>query len=218
MSRHAIRKQVFLLLFRTEFHNAEEMPEQERLFFLQDDIEDTYKGTDIWAEEEEEPDTDEKRLDDESEKEVSERFHAIQEALPEIDKELNTKDRLFTFLCGHDSNLGSVLASLDVEDYSLPGTIEKKTPIGAKLVFGRWKNKAGEEMISLDIVYQKTQQLKNPGLLGTDNPPGIYSLRLKGLEADENGLYRAEDFLKRLTDAIEAYDDLMERYKIKEAA
>lgn len=91
MSRHAIRKQVFLLLFRTEFHNAEEMPEQERLFFLQDDIEDTYKGTDIWAEEEEEPDKDEKRLDDESEKEVSERFHAIQEALPEIDKELNEK-------------------------------------------------------------------------------------------------------------------------------
>ena len=34
--------------------------------------------------------------------------------------ELNDKDRKFTFLCGHDSNIASVDAALGVEEYSLP--------------------------------------------------------------------------------------------------
>lgn len=33
MGRHEQREQVFMLLFRTEFHAPEEMPRQERLFF-----------------------------------------------------------------------------------------------------------------------------------------------------------------------------------------
>ena len=54
--------------------------------------------------------------------------------LEEMEKELSTEGRQFTFLCGHDSNLASVLSALEVEEYSLHGTIEKKTPIGGKLV------------------------------------------------------------------------------------
>ena len=30
-----------MLLFRSEFHNAEDMQEQENLFFMQEDIEDS---------------------------------------------------------------------------------------------------------------------------------------------------------------------------------
>ncbi|MCR5598525.1 MAG: histidine-type phosphatase [Lachnospiraceae bacterium] len=138
--------------------------------------------------------------------------------LEEIDNELNTKGRKFTFLCGHDSNLASVLSALEVEDYSLPGTIEKKTPIGAKLVIGRWKNADGEEMMSLDLVYQTTDQLRNMSLLGNDNPPAIYCLKLKGLESDENGLYKAEDVMQRLSDAIGRYDELIKEYEQDEAA
>ena len=33
MGRHEQREQVFMLLFRVEFHTPEEMPRQERLFF-----------------------------------------------------------------------------------------------------------------------------------------------------------------------------------------
>ena len=44
-----------------------------------------------------------------------------------MNKELKTDGCKFTFLCGHDSNIASVLAALDVEEYELPNSIEKKT-------------------------------------------------------------------------------------------
>lgn len=138
--------------------------------------------------------------------------------LEEINSEMMTNGRRFTFLCGHDSNLASVLSALEVEEYSLPETIEKKTPIGAKLVISRWVGKTGEELISLDLVYQKTDQLKQISLLGEDDPPAIYSLRLKGLNVDENGMYKAEDVMRRLDEAIKAYDELQEEYELQNAA
>ena len=55
-------------------------------------------------------------------------------------------------------------------------------------------------------------------LLGIDNPPAIYSLRLKGLNADTNGLYKASDIMGRLSEAISAYDRLMEENAQEEAA
>ena len=39
---------------------------------------------------------------------------AVKEHLQEILGELSAENRKFTFLCGHDSNLGSVLAALPV--------------------------------------------------------------------------------------------------------
>lgn len=48
--------------------------------------------------------------------------------------ELQQSGRVFTFLCGHDSNIGSVLAALETEEYDLPGTIENRTPIGCKII------------------------------------------------------------------------------------
>ncbi|MEE3393786.1 MAG: histidine-type phosphatase [Lachnospiraceae bacterium] len=138
--------------------------------------------------------------------------------LEEMEKELQAEGRQFTFLCGHDSNLASVLAALDVEEYSLPGTIEKKTPIGAKLVIIKWKSESGEEMISLDMVYQKTDQLQEMSLLGEDNPPAIYSLKLKEINANEDGMYKAEDVMKKLDEAIKAYDELLENYEQQGAA
>jgi len=77
----------------------------------------------------------------------------------EIDKELKTDNRRFTFLCGHDSNISSVLSALEAEDYNLPDAIEK-TPIGCKIVFSRWKNSEGEKFYSIDMVYLNNQLLK----------------------------------------------------------
>ena len=113
-------------------------------------------------------------------------------------EELQTDGRKFTFLCGHDSNIGSVLAAMDVEDYSLPQTIEKKTPIGCKLVIGKWENAEGQLFASLSLVYQGTEQLRHMTLLDLKNPPMIFSLRLKGLTANADGLYPYEALMNRL--------------------
>ncbi|MBQ6229770.1 MAG: histidine-type phosphatase [Eubacterium sp.] len=138
--------------------------------------------------------------------------------LEEMNNELSTEGRQFTFLCGHDSNIASVLAALDVEEYSLPETIEKKTPIGSKLVISVWTNSDGDKMVSLDLVYQKTEQLRELSLLDEANDPGIYSLRLKGMEADENGMYKLEDVKQRFSDVISEYDELIDIYEEDEAA
>ena len=89
MSRHAIRKRLFMLLFRSEFHNAEDMPEQEDLFFQQEDIEDKDIAPDLWDEEPAEEVSD--LLSEEDRKEVSEKFHSIMELVPELDRQLNEK-------------------------------------------------------------------------------------------------------------------------------
>lgn len=59
--------------------------------------------------------------------------------------ELQQSGRVFTFLCGHDSNIGSVLAALETEDYDLLGTIENRTPIGCKFVIEKFKAKDGSQ-------------------------------------------------------------------------
>ena len=127
--------------------------------------------------------------------------------LQEILAELGT-DRKFTFLCGHDSNIDSVVSALSVEEYGLPDAIEKTSPIGCKLVFSRWTDGEGKEYIGLDMVYQTTEQLKGLSLLNADNPPNIVRLKLEGIEPDQNGLYDAQQVLARFNQAIARYDEI----------
>ena len=122
--------------------------------------------------------------------------------------ELNADTRKFTFLCGHDSNIASVDAALDVEDYSLPNSIEKKTPIGSKLVFEKWVDAAGKAYVAINLVYQSTGQLKQMSLLDLRHTPQIYALKLKGLTQNTDGLYTFEDVNNRFLQAIRAYDDI----------
>ena len=122
----------------------------------------------------------------------------LQTMLDEMQKE----GRKFTFLCGHDSNIGSVLAALEAEDYSLPNTIEKKTPIGCKLVIKRWENTEGQMFASLSLVYQSIEQLRNMSLLDLENPPMVFPIRLKGLKANADGLYPYEALLKRFVEKL----------------
>ena len=122
--------------------------------------------------------------------------------------ELNAKNRKFTFLCGHDSNITSVNAALEVEEYSLPQSIEKKTPIGSKLVFEKWVDKAGKEFVAVNIVYQTTEQLRNVTLLNLENRPVVFSLKLKGLKANPDGLYSIESVNDRFDKAIRAYEEI----------
>lgn len=68
MSRRELREQIFKLLFRVEFNSMEEMPEQEQLFFEE---EDTAKEEDAAY--------------------VSEKYNKITEKLTKIDALLNEK-------------------------------------------------------------------------------------------------------------------------------
>ncbi len=117
-------------------------------------------------------------------------------------EELQNDERKFTFLCGHDSNIGSVLAALDVEDYSLPQTIEKKTPIGCKLVIEKWVDTDGKPFVALNLVYQSTEQMRNMTLLDLENPPVVFPIQLKGLNTNDDGLYPYESLVKRFVEKL----------------
>lgn len=69
MGRHEQREQLFKLLFRVEFNPAEEMPEQVKLFFQDDEVEYTEKVMEA----------------------IQAKYALIQEKLPEIDAMLNEK-------------------------------------------------------------------------------------------------------------------------------
>lgn len=122
--------------------------------------------------------------------------------------ELRSPDRKFTFLVGHDSNLSSVATALGVEEYELPDAIEKKTPIGSKLVVEKFTGPDGEEYADLNIVYQSVDQLRGMELLDLDNPPMVYQLTLKGLTRNADGLYRMSDVAGRFEQALRAYEEI----------
>jgi N utilization substance protein B len=69
MGRHEQREQLFKLLFRVEFNSLEDMPEQIKLFFQDEETEYTQKAMDA----------------------ISEKYEKIRDKLPEIDKMLDEK-------------------------------------------------------------------------------------------------------------------------------
>ena len=69
MGRHEQREQLFKLLFRVEFNSLGDMPEQVKLFFQDDEVVYTEKAMEA----------------------ISDKYHKIQEKLPEIDRQLDEK-------------------------------------------------------------------------------------------------------------------------------
>ena len=126
--------------------------------------------------------------------------------LQELLSELREPGRKFTFLCGHDSNIGSVLAALRAEPYSAPGAIEAKTPIGGKIVFGKYRGRDGRMYADLWLVYASADQLRGVTVLGPDCPPMSLPLRLAGLTPNADGLYLLSDLEARFTEAIDLYE------------
>jgi glucose-1-phosphatase len=70
--------------------------------------------------------------------------------------ELKTEGRKFSFLCGHDVNIASVLAALGTEEHELPDTVEPRAPIGVKIGFETWSSTDGESYARVPLVYQNT--------------------------------------------------------------
>ncbi len=143
-------------------------------------------------------------------------YNVAHPLLQEIESELTEEGRVFSFLCGHDSNIGSVLAALGAEDYVLPGAIEKKTPIGCKIVFCRLRAPDGRRYISTDLVYQTTDQLRGMPLLDLKTQPAIIPLTFSGITPNQDGVYAEEDFMGLLQDSIAEYDRIRETYGIED--
>ena len=130
--------------------------------------------------------------------------------LLELQNELENSSRIFTFLCGHDSNLSSVLAALGAAPYELEDSLDQLTPIGTKLVIEKLMGEDGQEYASLQLIYQSTDQLRGLTMLDVYDAPCSYILELEGLDANEDGYYRLDDVMGRLTSAINAYYELPE--------
>lgn len=74
MGRRELREQIFLLLFRVEFNNPEEMPAQVKMFFETGSY-----------------DEDMHSFSEKDREYITEKYNHIMESLPDIDKQLSEK-------------------------------------------------------------------------------------------------------------------------------
>ena len=118
--------------------------------------------------------------------------------LPEIGRALRRDDLRLTFVGGHDTTIAWMGAQLDVEPYELPGTVECRTPIGSKIVLGRWRCEDGVDRVSVDLVYQTTAQIRAGQFADSAHPPRVVRLRLKGISPDADERYPLSKVLPRL--------------------
>ena len=96
------------------------------------------------------------------------------------------------------------------ESKEIEETIEKKTPIGVKLVFSKWKSGSGEIFWDVDMVYQTTQQLRNVDILDENDHPASVDIEFNGLKQNKDSLYSDKDLKNRLKESIAEYDSLAE--------
>ena len=136
--------------------------------------------------------------------------------LEELYSELNTEGRKFSFLCGHDSTVTSFLAALGAEDYTLPETAEPTTPIGIKVVFERWRDRAGEGFYKVNLVYQSVEELRTIQPLSLEIPPMIVPVSFEGAAVNENGMIAEKDLMDLFENKINLFYELEEEYNGEE--
>lgn len=128
--------------------------------------------------------------------------------LKRIHSEMISGGHKFAFFCTHDSMIESLLAALRVEEYELGGTIEKKTPIGFKLVIEQWtesRHQNPQKYVRVRLVYQSSEQIRGMKPMDLSNPPMSCELSFKGLKKSSNGMYDYEGFMNHLQKSIDAY-------------
>ena len=139
-------------------------------------------------------------------------INGAHQMLEEILAELNHAGRKITFLCGHDSNLSTVLGALDATDYELTGTLEKRAPIGGKLVFEKWRGDDGAAYGRLRMIYPGTKQLRETLPLTLEEPPMSCVIHVPGTTIDADGFCPLPELTDSIQKAIDAYDDLQREY------
>ena len=138
--------------------------------------------------------------------------------IQELKSELKNETRKFSFFCAHDVTVVGTLAALGVEPYSLPESIETRTPIGVKLLFERWRDEAGQAWYRVSLVYRSAEQIRNADVLTPDNPPMRYDLRFEGVETNADGLISEADLFAMFDRTLAEYDELAEKYAQQEPA
>lgn len=138
--------------------------------------------------------------------------------LQEFKGELMNADRKFTFFCAHDCTVMGMLSALGVENYSLPDSIETRTPIGVKVVFERRRDAEGQVWYRVGIIYRSTAQIRSGEMLTLDNPPLRYDLHFDGVKTNEDGLIAEADLLDLFDRSINVLDELEEDYELPNAA
>ena len=123
-------------------------------------------------------------------------------------EETRNEERLFTLLCGHDSNIASVMTALQAELPELPASVDQITPIGCKLIFESFLGKDKVQYADILLVYASAEQLRQESDLSYSRPPMAVKVKLKGLQENADGLYSLSDVQQRLLKAIQAYDSL----------
>lgn len=86
-------------------------------------------------------------------------------------------DNKILFIAGHDTNIANISGMLEMP-WTLPGQPDN-TPPGGALVFERWSH-AGKQYISVKMMYQTLQQLRNQTPLTLKNPAGSVQLKIPG--------------------------------------
>ena len=135
--------------------------------------------------------------------------------IQELESELKNDKRKFSFLCAHDCTVYTTLCALGVKPYTLPDSIETKTPIGVKILFERWRDQEGMAWYRVDLVYRSTEQIRESAVLTLDNPPMRYNLSFEGIEANEDGLISEKDLLGMFDRTIDDYEELVAKYTEK---
>ena len=119
-----------------------------------------------------------------------------------IDQDKASAPKVMLFM-GHDLNIVSLLAALDVKPYKLPGQYEK-TPVGGQVVFERWHDpEANKDLVKIEYVYQTAEQLRNTEALSLKNPPKRVTLQLNGCQTDANGFCSWQQFSRVLNAALQ---------------
>ena len=133
--------------------------------------------------------------------------------LEELYGEMMNEDHDFSMICGHDSNLTSILSALGVSDYELPHTPEIHTPIGGKFLVEVWKDEDGNRFVLPVIVYQNAEQIRSVSDLSSENPPEIYELSFEGMQKNEDGMYPYDAWMERMEAAVNRLDQIREAYR-----
>lgn len=126
--------------------------------------------------------------------------------LKEIQADMQNPKRKFTFLGGHDDNIMSLIAALNIKDYKLESSLNSRSPVGSNFIITKYKDNSGQEFCTISLLYCTASQLRSLDILDLENPLIEKQLELEGLEKNKDGMYKLADVEKRIADTIAEYD------------
>lgn len=113
-----------------------------------------------------------------------------------IHREIMDPASPFTYICGHDSNVSVILASLGTKPYSLPGSLEKRVPFGVKILIEKWKGEDAKDYGTVTLLYYTAEQMRHLHVPGMHNRLTFFPLHFEGIGENEDGMMKWEEVEK----------------------